>query len=55
MDGWKASGGVSKSCLKRQLAEAEKQGFRMKTGVECEYHLINDDGTDIADEKDPTE
>jgi len=38
--------------LKRQLAEAEKQGFRMKTGVECEYHLINDDGTDIADEKD---
>ena len=38
--------------LKRQLAEAEKQGFRMKTGVECEYHLINDDGTDIADDKD---
>ena len=38
--------------LKRQLAEAEKQGFRMKTGVECEYHLINDDGTDISDEKD---
>ena len=38
--------------LKRQLAEAEKQGFSMKTGVECEYHLINDDGTDIADDKD---
>ena len=38
--------------LKRQLEQAEKQGFRMKTGVECEYHLINSDGTDIADTKD---
>jgi len=38
--------------LKRQLAEAEKLGYRMKTGVECEYHLINDDGSDIADDKD---
>ena len=24
----------------------------MKTGVECEFHLINDDGTDIADSRD---
>jgi glutamine synthetase len=38
--------------LKRQLVEAEKLGFRMKTGVECEYHLINSDGTNIADDKD---
>jgi glutamine synthetase len=38
--------------LKSQLSEAEKLGYRMKTGVECEYHLINEDGTDIADEKD---
>ena len=38
--------------LKRQLEQAEKLGFRMKTGVECEYHLINSDGTDIADTKD---
>ncbi len=38
--------------LKRQLEQAEKHGFRMKTGVECEYHLINSDGTDIADTKD---
>jgi glutamine synthetase len=38
--------------LTRQLEQAEKLGFRMKTGVECEYHLINSDGTDIADTKD---
>ena len=38
--------------LKSQLSEAEKLGYRMKTGVECEYHLINEDGTDIADDKD---
>ena len=38
--------------LKRQLEQAEKLGFRMKTGVECEYHLINSDGTGIADTKD---
>jgi len=38
--------------LKRQLEQAEKLGFRMKTGVECEYHLINSDGTSIADTKD---
>jgi len=38
--------------LKKQLEQAEKLGFRMKTGVECEYHLINSDGTDIADTKD---
>jgi len=38
--------------LKRQLEKAEALGFRMKTGVECEYHLIKEDGTNIADEKD---
>jgi len=38
--------------LKRQLEQAENLGFRMKTGVECEYHLINSDGTGIADTKD---
>ena len=38
--------------LKRQIAAAKKQGYQLKTGVECEYHLINDDGTDISDPKD---
>jgi glutamine synthetase type III len=38
--------------LKRQLAKAMKQGYRLKTGVECEFHLINADGTDIADGSD---
>ena len=35
--------------LKRQLAKAQKKGYRMKTGVECEYHLITPDGDNIAD------
>ena len=35
--------------LKRQLARAAKKGFRMKTGVECEYHLITADGTKLVD------
>ncbi|MCP3689915.1 MAG: type III glutamate--ammonia ligase [Gammaproteobacteria bacterium] len=35
--------------LKRQLARAAKMGYRMKTGVECEYHLINSAGTELAD------
>ena len=38
--------------LKRQLAKAMKKGYRLKTGVECEFHLINADGTDIADGSD---
>ncbi len=38
--------------LKRQLAIAQKAGLRMKTGVECEYFLINEDGTDISDPAD---
>ncbi len=38
--------------LKRQLAKAQKKGYRMKTGVECEYFLTNSDGTAIADSHD---
>jgi glutamine synthetase len=38
--------------LKRQLARAETSGYRMKTGVECEYFLINQDGTGISDPAD---
>lgn len=38
--------------LKRQIDNAEKQGYRMKTGVECEYFLVNSDGTAISDDQD---
>jgi glutamine synthetase len=38
--------------LKRQLAKAQRKGYRMKTGVECEYHLITPDGTELADAAD---
>ena len=35
--------------LKRQIAKAEKKGYRVKTGVECEYFLVNQEGTEISD------
>ena len=38
--------------LKRQIALAAEKGYRIKTGVECEYFLINSEGTEIADKKD---
>ena len=38
--------------LKRQIERAAKKGHRMKTGVECEYFLINAGGTAISDERD---
>ena len=38
--------------LKRQIAKAEKAGYFIKTGVECEYFLINQEGTSISDPAD---
>ncbi|MGI9335647.1 MAG: type III glutamate--ammonia ligase, partial [Gammaproteobacteria bacterium] len=38
--------------LKRQVSRALEQGYRMKTGVECEYFLIDSDGSGIADLRD---
>ena len=38
--------------LKRQIERAAAKGKRMKTGVECEYFLINADGTGISDPRD---
>ncbi len=38
--------------LKRQIEKAAKKGYRLKTGVECEYFLINPDGTAISDDRD---
>ncbi|NKB60505.1 MAG: type III glutamate--ammonia ligase [Alphaproteobacteria bacterium] len=38
--------------LKRAIAAAAKKGYRMKTGVEAEYHLIDAEGADISDLRD---
>ena len=38
--------------LKRQLAAAETQGYRLKTGVEAEFFVLQPDGTAIADPTD---
>ncbi|MFN5836458.1 MAG: hypothetical protein ACK47J_07005, partial [Pseudanabaena sp.] len=35
--------------LKQALSQAEALGYRVKTGVECEYFLLSADGTDISD------
>ena len=38
--------------LKRQVERAAAKGYRMKSGVECEYFLIDEAGTAIADPRD---
>jgi glutamine synthetase len=35
--------------LKQVLSQAESQGYRVKTGVECEYFLLSADGEQISD------
>jgi glutamine synthetase type III len=35
--------------LKRVIADAARDGYEMKTGVECEYFLIQPDGQSISD------
>lgn len=41
-----------RNVLKSLLAAAAKKGYRLKTGVEAEYHLIDAEGTDISDGRD---
>jgi len=41
-----------RAALKRQVARAAKMGYRMKTGVECEYFLLNGQGEAISDARD---
>ena len=41
--------------LKHQITRAENLGFRMKTGVECEYFLVSADGSSISDLNDTQE
>ena len=38
--------------LKRVMADAARDDYEMKTGVECEYFLITRDGRQISDEAD---
>jgi glutamate---methylamine ligase len=38
--------------LKRVLKQAEDLGYRVKTGVECEYFLLSADGEQISDKLD---
>ena len=38
--------------LKRQIDKAAKMGYSFKTGVECEFHLTNEDGTALSDPRD---
>ena len=41
--------------LKRQIEAAEKLGYRVKTGVECEFFLTNPAGDGLSDEMDREE
>ena len=41
--------------LKRQLERAGELGYDFKTGVECEYFLVNADGSAISDARDTQE
>jgi glutamine synthetase type III len=38
-----------RNTLKRLIAKAAEMGMQLKTGVECEFFLINSDGRDIGD------
>jgi len=38
--------------LKEQIKKLSKQKLQMKSGVECEYFLISEDGSSIADPRD---
>ncbi len=51
LDG-KAVDASPRVALKAQIDQAAKQGWRMKTGVECEFFLTNSKGTKIADSGD---
>jgi len=38
--------------LKRQIEKAAKKNLFMKSGVECEFFLVNEDGTSLSDQRD---
>ena len=41
-----------RNTLKRLVATAAKQGYRLKHGVECEFFLVTPDGRSLADAQD---
>ena len=41
-----------RTVLKKLLADAESKGYRMKSGVECEYFILNPEGTAVSDPAD---
>ncbi|MEG6509024.1 type III glutamate--ammonia ligase [Methyloligella sp. 2.7D] len=51
MDGQSVEQGP-RNTLKRLMAEAKSKGFQLKSGVECEFHLITPEGDAIADDRD---
>ncbi len=54
MDG-KEVAASPRAMLKNQIDKAAKQGYRMKSGVECEYFLISADGKSLSDPSDQQE
>ena len=38
-----------RTVLKNVLADAREKGYSIMSGVECEYHLLNPDGTAVGD------
>ena len=41
-----------RNVLRRMIAKAAELGYEMKSGVECEFHLITPDGSGIYDQAD---
>jgi glutamate---methylamine ligase len=54
MEGKKVEQGP-RNVLQSVIAKAADKGFVLKAGVEPEFHLINDDGTAISDDRDTEE
>ncbi len=54
MDG-KAVEASPRVVLKRQIEAAVKKGYRVKTGVECEFFLTNPSGDGLSDDMDQEE
>ena len=41
-----------RTVLKKVLADAESKGYKVKSGVECEYFILNPEGTAVSDPAD---
>ena len=50
--GGKEVAAYPRAVLKRSINEAAKLGYRMKSGVECEFFLVSRDGKAVSDEAD---